>query len=225
MTNLGEDTSSIYNTGCPSLDIVKAVTKEEADTFNPFAKYSGVGAKLDWQQDFLVVLQHPVTNELNSAFDDISATLQAIEKLGFPTLWFWPNVDAGSDSVSKGIRGFRERGFGSRICYFKNMEPQDFLKVLKKSKCLVGNSSAGIRECSMLGVPVVNIGTRQAGRLRGKNVLDCKNDVDEIIDAVSTQLKHGHYSPEQLYGDGNAGKKIADVLATSNLKYHKTIAY
>ena len=87
-------------------------------------------------------------------------------------LWFWPNVDAGSDGTSKGIRVFREREKPANFHLFRNMFPEDFLRLLVHATAIVGNSSVAIRECSYLGVPAVNIGTRQQGRERGANVID-----------------------------------------------------
>ncbi len=94
------------------------------------------------------------------------------------------------------------------------MESDHFIQLLKNSACMVGNSSVGIRECSALGVPAVNIGSRQRGRERGSNVVDCIPDADAIVAAVKQQLAHGHYPPVAIYGDGDAGVRIADRLAT-----------
>ena len=105
------------------------------------------------------------------------------------------------------------------------MEPHDFLKLIKNSQCLIGNSSVGIRECSFLGIPVVNIGSRQNRRERGLNVIDCDYNKNEIENAIKKQVQNGHYEPEYIYGDGYAGKNIADELSKCELKFHKTISY
>ena len=168
---MGEHPQMVFNTGCPSIDLADEIMQDSALNFNPIEKYGGVGKKIDWQQGYLVVMQHPVTTEYASARKDVEETLKAIYELNMPTFWFWPNVDAGSDGTSGGIRAFRENYQPENIHFFKNMEPHDFLRLLVNSKCLIGNSSVGIRECSYLGVPVVNIGTRQNGRQRGSNVI------------------------------------------------------
>ena len=98
-----------------------------------------------------------------------------------PAFWFWPNVDAGSDGTSNGIRTFREKENPENIHFFKNMDGLDFLRLIKNSKMLIGNSSAGIREGSYLGVPVLNIGNRQQRRLRGENVTDVGYNRAEIL--------------------------------------------
>ena len=105
------------------------------------------------------------------------------------------------------------------------MEPNDFLKLLVNSACLVGNSSVGIRECSFLGVPVVNIGTRQNRRLRGNNVIDVPYEEKAIEEAIQQQLKHPKNEPSEVYGSGNSGKRIAAILANTPLTFHKTISY
>jgi UDP-hydrolysing UDP-N-acetyl-D-glucosamine 2-epimerase len=222
---MGEDPSSVYLTGCPSIDIADLVIKNPVLDFDPFRKYGGVGKSTILSNGYLVVMQHPVTSEYENSRKQIEITLEAIKELNLPTLWFWPNVDAGSDGTSKGIRAFRESNPNSSIHFFKGMEPVDFLKVLTNCKCLIGNSSAGIRESSYLGVPVVNIGSRQRGRERSENVKDVSYDKDEIVNAVKNQLNHGVYQSSNLYGDGKAGKRIAELLSKVNIKADKIISY
>ncbi|MFT6050357.1 MAG: UDP-N-acetylglucosamine 2-epimerase, partial [Patiriisocius sp.] len=101
----------------------------------------------------------------------------------------------------------------------------DFLKLLKNSSCLIGNSSVGIRECSYLGVPVVNIGTRQNRRLRGNNVIDVMYTEEAIKEAITAQLNAPGNEQETIYGTGESGKQIADILSTIELRFHKTITY
>ena len=222
---LGENPNYVINTGCPSMDLAKEVLEKPDFDFDPLVKYGGVGSKINWKDGYLVVMQHPVTTEFEDAKKDIESTLNAINELNIPTFWFWPNVDAGSDNTSKGIRAFREKHQPEHIHFFKNMEPQDFLRLIKNSKCLIGNSSAGIRESAFLGIPVVNIGTRQHGRQKAKSVIDCDYDKDMIKESISTHLDHGHYKSESIYGNGTAGVKIANILASINLIFHKTITY
>lgn len=222
---MGEDPSMVINTGCPSMDLVKEIMEEPALNYDPIKKYGGVGATFDWKSGYVVVLQHPVTTEFSKAREDALKTLKAIEQLGLPTFWFWPNVDAGSDGTSGAIRAFRETVKPKNIRFFKNMEPHDFLRLLKNSYCLIGNSSAGIRECAFLGVPVVNIGSRQNRRQRGENVIDVNYDVNAIKQAISLQVSKQSYPSNPIYGNGTSGTKIAEVLANTDLSFHKTITY
>jgi len=193
--------------------------------FDPYYKYGGVGAKPDLSASYFVVMQHPVTNEYKDSRKHIESTLHAIKGLDKPVLWFWPNVDAGADGTSSGIRSFRELHELNHLHFFKNMEGLDFLKLLNNAKVLIGNSSVGIRECAYLGVPVVNIGSRQNRRQRGTNVEDVSYDTEAIKKAIDQQSKKLKTEPSSIYGKGESGKKIADLLASVELKYHKTIVY
>ncbi len=223
---LGESPNTVINTGCPSIDLAKEVLKNPTLNFDPLQKYGGVGDDIRWEEEgYLVVMQHPVTTEYTQAKKDITITLDAISELGIPTFWFWPNVDAGSDGTSGGIRTYRELHKPKNIHFFKNMEPNDFLKLLINSKCLIGNSSVGIRECAYLGVPTVNIGTRQTKRQRGTNVIDVSYNKNEILAAIKNRMSQKNIKSEHIYGNGNAGEAIANVLAEIPLNFHKTITY
>jgi UDP-hydrolysing UDP-N-acetyl-D-glucosamine 2-epimerase len=222
---MGEDPERVHITGCPSVDLAKEVMEDPRLTFDPFTMYGGVGPRMDITQGYLVVMQHPVTTEYELARDHITETLHVVHNSGLPALWFWPNVDAGSDGTSNGIRTFRETERPTNMHFFKNMLPTDFLRLLYNSSCLIGNSSVGIRECSFMGVPVVNIGTRQAGRDRGLNVMDVGYDRRAIARAVERQLIHGRYPSDTLYGDGGAGQRIAQALAHTSLGIEKQLAY
>ncbi len=222
---LGEDPSSVFNTGCPSIDLAASLKQKELH-FNPYDRYGGVGSKPDLSNGYLVMMQHPVTNEYSASRRHIEETMAALAAMELPVLCFWPNVDAGADGTSTGMRAFREQEKNSRFHFFKNMEPEDFLHLLMQSRCLVGNSSVGIRECAYLGVPVVNIGTRQNQRDRGNNVIDTDYNKEDIIRAVSQWINAPTPpAPSNIYGGGDAGKKIADLLSILPLKFHKTITY
>lgn len=225
LIRMGEDPKSVFVTGCPSIDLAADVMKNPQLDFDPFEKYGGVGSISDLSNGYLVVMQHAVTTQFGDSRDQINETLEAMETVDLPVLWFWPNVDAGTDGISRGIRIFREQGRGKQFHYFKNMEPEDFLRLIYNSKGLVGNSSVGIRESSFLGVPAVNIGDRQVGRERGKNVLDVGYKTTEIKAAIAQNLKVGRYASEHIYGDGQAGERIADLLATQPLSISKRITY
>jgi UDP-hydrolysing UDP-N-acetyl-D-glucosamine 2-epimerase len=223
---MGENPDSVFITGCPSIDIAANVLKNPVIDFDPFEKYKGVGSVFDVKnKDYLVVMQHPVTTEYEQARTQIAETLHAVKEIGLPAFWFWPNVDAGSDGTSKGIRVFRENERPTSIHFFKNMESEDFLRLVYNSRCLVGNSSVGIRETSFLGVPTVNIGTREAGRERGRNVQDVDYDRVQIQEAVKKQVSNGRYPSDPLYGQGNAGERIAEILSSIPLKFEKRLNY
>lgn len=222
---LGEEEKSVFNTGCPSIDLAKNVLNNSNLDFCPYQKYGGVGANPDLKNGYVVVMQHPVTTEYADSRKHIKETLYAIKDLSLPVLWFWPNVDAGADGTSSGIRSFREEYNPNHIHFFKNMEGEDFLKLLVNSKCLIGNSSVGIRECAYLGVPVVNIGTRQNKRERGNNIIDVDYNSEEIKVGILKWINSPKPKRSNVYGGGDAGNIIADLLVKLPLKFHKTITY
>jgi UDP-hydrolysing UDP-N-acetyl-D-glucosamine 2-epimerase len=222
---LGEDPASVHVTGCPSIDIAAEVAARPDMDFDPFVKYGGVGPTTDLSKGYLVVMQHPVTTEYEEARQQVDETLYAVRDFGLPVLWFWPNVDAGSDGTSKGIRVFREKEDPQNFHLFRNMFPEDFLRLLCAATAIVGNSSVAIRECSYLGVPAVNIGTRQLGRERGQNVADVGHDRREIANAIAAHITRGKPRCDLLYGDGRAGERIADCLSQAPLTIEKRLTY
>ena len=222
---MGEEPGRVHWCGCPSIDLAAEVAAAPLLDFNPFDRYGGVGETFDLSGDYLIVMQHPVTTEQEASRHHVEETLLAVESLGLPTLWFWPNVDAGSDGTSKGIRSFRENHPALLMHFFKNMSPTDFLRILVNSRAIVGNSSVAIREASYLGVPAVNIGSRQAGRERGRNVVDTEYRRDAIVAAIEKQAAAGRLEPDHIYGDGRAGPRIAELLATSELSIDKRLTY
>ena len=222
---MGENPDCVFLTGGPDIDLAASVARAPALDLDPFDEYGGVGDRFSLSDGYVVVAQHPVTTEYDEALAQITETLYAIRSLDVPTLWFWPNVDAGSDGTSKGIRMFRESERDTRMHFFRNMPPEDFLRVVLGSQAMVGNSSVAIRECSFLGVPAVDIGDRQAGRERGSNVLNVPHDRLAIAEAVQRQIANGRYPTEHIYGDGRSGERIAEVLATCPLTIEKRLWY
>ncbi len=222
---LGESPDMVFNTGCPSIDLAAIVKVNPALNFNPYVKYGGVGTKPELSNGYVVVMQHPVTNEYQESRKHIEETLYALEKINKTILWFWPNVDAGADGTSTGIRAYRESYKPTNMHFFKNMEVEDFLRLLVNADCLIGNSSVGIRECAFLGVPVINVGSRQNKRERGSNVIDVNYNANEIYNAFEQIINQPKPKPSHVYGGGDAGEKIAALLAQSELRFHKTISY
>ena len=222
---LGENPEFVYNTGCPSIDLAKIVKEKSALDFDPYEKYKGVGSHPDFSAGYWVVMQHPVTTEMDESRNNVEETLYAMHSIKEPVFWFWPNIDGGSDGTSNGIRAFREKYNLEYFHFFKNMDPTDFLKLLSNSKGIIGNSSVGIRECSYLGLPAINIGTRQNSRCRGKNVIDVAYNRKKIVSAMKKLNGKVKISKSTMYGKGDAGKQIAKLLAILPLNYCKTITY
>ncbi len=222
---MGERPETVFVTGCPSIDLAAEVLENPEIDFDIYEKYGGAGNKPDLSQGYVVVMQHPVTSEHELARTQIEETLYALYELGVATLCFWPNVDAGADGTSKGIRVLRENKNPPNMQFFMNMDGKDFLKLLYHSKCIIGNSSVGIRECAFLGVPAVNIGSRQSGRQRGENVFDVDYDREAIKAVTSRLIKSEKVKRSQIYGTGNSGVAIANILADYSVCIEKKITY
>ena len=150
----------------------------------------------------------------------------ALHELRLPTIMLWPNADAGSEDVARGMRKYREHFEHEHVRFYKNFPVEIFVRLMLRCAVMVGNSSAMIREGSFLGVPAVNLGSRQQGRERGENVLEAAHERGEIMAAIKNQLAHGRYSSLPIYGDGTAGERIADILATTDqVRVQKQITY
>jgi UDP-hydrolysing UDP-N-acetyl-D-glucosamine 2-epimerase len=222
---MGEDPSTVHVVGCPRIDLISELVSRRDGLDSGWIDKEGVGGHVDVDRPFLLVSQHPVTTEYGHGEEQINETLLALEDLKMPTIMLWPNVDAGSEDVSRGMRKFREKRQPEHVRFVKNFPVEMYARLMQRAACLVGNSSAPIREGAFLGTPAVNVGTRQQGRERGSNVVDVGYDRAEIAAAVRSQVAHGRYPSEHIYGDGAAGPRIADVLASAPLRLQKQITY
>lgn len=222
---LGERPGAVFEVGCPRIDLVAEELASDDAGFGNDLLSEGVGGRVDVEQPFLLVSQHPVTTEYGSGKTQITETLTAVESIGLPAIVLWPNADAGSDDVAAGIRTWREHHDDSSMHFFKNLPTSTYIQLMRRAACIVGNSSSSIREGAFIGSPAVNVGSRQDMRQRGSNVLDVGHSAAEIAEAIRTQLAHGGYPSEPLYGDGHAGVRIADVLATVKIDLQKRITY
>ncbi len=128
-------------------------------------------------------------------------TFRAIAAFDMPVVWFWPNPDAGTGEMADTLRHFREHHEAAteKMRFITDVPVDQFIALLKRTACLVGNSSAGIKECSYLGTPVVDVGGRQEGRLRAANVVHAAYDIEAIRAAVAAQLRHGRYPASHIY--------------------------
>jgi UDP-hydrolysing UDP-N-acetyl-D-glucosamine 2-epimerase len=222
---MGEDPDSVHVVGCPRIDLVAEIARTSNGLDAAWFDREGVGGHVDLDRPFLVVSQHPVTTEYGCGEAQIAETLEALDELKMPTIMLWPNVDAGSDDVARGMRKFREKKQPGYMRFYKNFPVETYVRLMMRAACLVGNSSAPIREGAFLGAPSVNIGTRQRGRERGPNVVDVGHDRREIAGAIREQVKRGPYASADIYGDGQAGSRIAEILATAPLRIQKQINY
>ena len=216
---MGEDPGYVFNTG--SLDVEWAAQVDRLLTSEQINS-CGVGYDIDVSKPFLMVVQHPVTTETDNRAH-LETTLRAVGAFGMQTIWFWPNPDAGTGEMSEAIRHFREHHemATAKTRFITNLPADDFVAMLKAASCLIGNSSAGIKECSYLGTPVVDIGTRQQGRLIAENVVHAGHDMQDIGGAIERQLRHGRYPASHVYYRRDASQQIADRLADTALYTQK----
>lgn len=208
--SMGEDPRTVHWVGCPRIDIAREI----AGRFNPENVHlDGVGSSINLEEPFILVSQHPVTTEYELAGLQMKQTLEAISAIGLPSIVLWPNSDAGGADISKSLRIWRESHPETNLRFVKNLPAETYMGLMSIAACLVGNSSSGLREGSFLGTPVVNIGSRQQSRECAENVIQAEYSVESIRGAIENALDAGKSEPSSLYGTGNSGQRIAQVLA------------
>ncbi|MBN1762915.1 MAG: UDP-N-acetylglucosamine 2-epimerase (hydrolyzing) [Methanomicrobia archaeon] len=207
---MGEDPSYTFTVGAPGLETIFHEKFIEPPVLAE--KYH-----LDLSQPLLLVLQHPVTTEVDEAPGQIRETLEAIADLQYQTILIYPNADAGGRRMIEVIKEYETEKYPF-IGTFKSISHEEYLSLMKIASLLVGNSSSGIIEAPSFGVPVVNIGSRQQGRQRAENIIDVGYNRAQIAAAIRTALddeafKAKSRSGKNPYGDGRAGERIAKILA------------
>ena len=206
---LGEDPKTVFNFGCPSSDyLVKTEPILDKNFFNKM----GIGT-IDATKPYFLVIFHPITTSYDKSSREIDILLSTLDQIKHPTVWLWPNIDAGSNLIAKKLRVFRESNNADWLCLIKNLNPQDFHKALSSSSCAIGNSSSFVRDSCFFGTPVVLVGARQNGREHGNNLVNVSVTKNKIRNAIKAQLAHGKYKPSKLYGSGKASKKIVNKLS------------
>lgn len=223
LIKMGEEPERIVNSGCPSIDTL--CHQDLSISNEKMSEYSSVGYKIDFTKPYILMMQHPVTTTPEEGRIQVEKTLAALKDREEQKIVMWPNIDAGSDLVSRGIRIFRENNSTLKFSYCKNFPPEIYNCILKHATCVVGNSSSFIREASFLGTPAVIVGDRQEGREHGHNVMFSEYDTNDIARCLEAQIAHGRYESEMIFGKGNAGEIIADYLAKVELSIHKRMTY
>src|SRR5204862_4126808 len=137
----------------------------------------------------------------------------ALDTLRMQTVLMWPNIDAGSDHISKAIRVYRTHTDQPWLRTLTNLTPENYLRVLANAACAVGNSSSFVRDAGYFGTPVVLVGNRQDGRETDAHVVRALPIRADVETAVRSQLAHGGFAPSTLYGDGYVSERISEALA------------
>lgn len=223
IAQMGEATNTIFMVGCPVGDYIIGLDDElPADVFATRSS----GAEIDPSKPFDLVIFHPVTTSFGDERRQIRELMRALDMLQRPTIFLWPNIDAGADHISKELRVFRETNQNPQwLRFITNLQPVVFQKVLKKCQVAIGNSSSFVRDSTFSGTPVVLVGDRQEGRETGSNVMKVAVDSHAIVSAIRLQAEHGRYLADSLYGDGSAGVRIANILAQLRPYSQKRLDY
>ena len=224
---MGEDKKNVFKVGCPRIDSVREILNKKISNLDSYINNSGVGSKINTNKPFLTIMFHPVTTEFGEGENQILNILRSVNKFDVQKLIFWPNPDAGSDDISRGIRKWREENGDKSIRYIKNLDQEYFYHILKKTICLIGNSSSGIREGCYIGVPYVCVGSRQNGREIGKNTVFVSNSENIIFKEIQKVMKSKRKinNKDYTYGDGYAARKIVNILEKINVSSQKKLMY
>jgi len=205
LLKLGEEEFRIHNVGAPQLDeLVKTNIPNRTQLANRL--------QIPEETPFLLVVQHPVTEEMDKAANQVAALTDALKHFELPKVWILPNNDAGSHIVRRTL--LQNRGRDTFI--FDNLSRIDYLGLLKHCEAIIGNSSSGLLEAPTFKTPAVNIGRRQANRVQGINVIDCQFSRESIEQAIhvalSSDFKQGLDDSENPYGDGCSAERILKIL-------------
>jgi UDP-hydrolysing UDP-N-acetyl-D-glucosamine 2-epimerase len=222
LIRMGEDPRSILGIGCPSSDIARDL---EGEVREEIINGTGSGVRIDPREPFNLVIFHPTTTEYGGEQAQMRELLSALELVRLPTILLWPNIDAGSDQISKAIRIFRDQAAPDWLRTLTNLRPDHYLAVLRSAACAIGNSSSFVRDASYFGTPVALIGERQEGRETDAHVIRVPASSVEIVRAIRRQLRHGRYPASTLYGDGHVSARIADAVARAIPYRQKRLHY
>jgi UDP-hydrolysing UDP-N-acetyl-D-glucosamine 2-epimerase len=211
LISIGELPEKIKIVGCPSIDLLRERIYVNEPIHNKSSEFGGVGEDFSTSLPFGIILFHPDT--FNSEDNEIwvNEILEVVQQTELNWFWFWPNPDYGSDRISKILRTSREKPKRQNVRFIRNLSPEKFMDLTIQAEIMIGNSSYGVREASFLGLPVINLGSRQLGRERGSNVLDILNPKNffKELNLHSTKTFHR----ETIYGNGDSGILAARYLS------------
>lgn len=205
---MGEETWRVHRAGAPSLDHLRRRTLLTRDELQ-------ARLRMDLTRPTVLVAYHPVTIA-DDTVREADALFTALEKTDGQIVFCWPNADAGSRQLMERSQAFVQLRPSARI--FLNLPPLTYFSLLAQVALLIGNSSSGIMEAASLALPVVNIGMRQQGRERARNVLDVPPEEGAILramaTAVSAEFRAGLAGMHNPYGEGRAAETIVRVLTS-----------
>ena len=206
LIKLGEEAFRVHNVGAPQIDEMVSAQ------YTPLPE---IEEKLciRLQDGYLLGVMHPVTEEADKAEMQAEVFIKALNQFPVPKVIILPNNDAGSNGVKRAIQEYRE----GEYYMYANLKREDYLGLLKNTKCIVGNSSSGLLEAPTFKVPAVNIGRRQNMRFRGINVIDVPFETNQVVTAIQKAMSdefRSYLDKECVnpYGDGHSSERILDLL-------------
>lgn len=204
LTRMGEHSEMVHVVGAPGLDGL------EADAiFSVHQCRTSFG--LDPDAPIALLVFHPVVQEASEGGRYLRAILSVLREKAIQSVIVRPNADAGATDI---LAVLDEEGDSDDVQVITHMPRGEFVSWMRAADFMIGNSSAGIIEAASFGTPVINIGSRQNLRERNANVIDIAPEASAIADAVDRALDIGRFAPQNIYGDGQAAGRIADLLAT-----------
>jgi UDP-N-acetylglucosamine 2-epimerase (non-hydrolysing)/GDP/UDP-N,N'-diacetylbacillosamine 2-epimerase (hydrolysing) len=212
MRATGEPGNRIREVGEPALDAIRTMNFPSKESL--VREYG-----LDPGKPVVLATQHPVTTEADQASWQITQTLEALAELSFPTIFTYPNTDAGGMEMMAILESYRTQDF---IRIIPNLGSEKYLGLMRVADVVVGNSSSGILEAPSFKTPVVNIGTRQHGRLRANNVVDVGYNKEQIKQAILYVLndegfKRALADCRNPYGDGTTAEKVVNIISRMSI--------
>lgn len=208
LVRMGERKENIFIVGCPSLDAL--FLEKKIDSLEILKKF-----KIDVKKNFIIIIQHPVTSEDKQSGKQIVETIQAVKKSSLPALFVLPNNDSGHDDIIKIIKK-------SKIRWTETLSLSEYSFLLQHAKILIGNSSSGIHEAASFKLPAINIGTRQNGRLKPRNVINATYNRKDIYNKIKFCMYNKKFLKiikflKNPYGDGKSSLRIVKILSEIDL--------
>ena len=211
LVQLGETSESIYVIGSPDIDVMLSDRLPDLASVKSHyeIKFEGYG----------IAILHPVTSEADRTAEDASHFVDALLASGLNYVVVYPNNDLGSDAI---LGAYGQLKGDARFRVLPSLRFESFLTLLKNARVMVGNSSAGIREAPVYGVPSVDVGSRQQGRFEHESIVKVGSSTDSILAGIHSALAKGKRPPTHHFGRGNSAERFLKILNSDEMWRHPT---
>jgi len=209
LVKAGEDEWRVHNVGHSGLDRLRMAPQMDLTEL-------GVHLGTNISQPYLIVIQHPLSSEIEQSEMQMRITLNAAIESGMQVFISYPNSDPGSRQIIKVIEEFHEH---PKVSIFRNIPDIPFVNLLRGATVLVGNSSLGLLEAPFLKLAAINVGHRQTTRHHAENVFFAPHDKNEIMSLIQaiandTETQRRIRTCQNPFGDGHSGERVAHLLAS-----------